>query len=107
MKKAVISIVLAVPLVTGCGVLDFFKKKDAPIITDKRVNVDPKLLEPCKPLVTLSIPLGTKDPAPYLLDNLAANVELFDECSKKQDASILVIRKFSNTDEKSTTSKKD
>lgn len=96
MKKAYLIIVLCLPMLTGCALFDFFKKPDPPVITDKVVQIDPKLLEPCAPLVTLVIPQGASDKEPFFIDNLGQNASIYAECAKKQDASILIIKKFGN-----------
>lgn len=104
MKKALSIIILCLPLLTGCGLLNFFKKSDPPIITEKVVVVDPKLLQPCDPLVTLVIPQGTQNKDPYLVENLTTNATIYANCRDSNDAKAAYIRKVTNNE---ITKKKD
>lgn len=101
MKKALFSIVLCLPLLTGCAFLDFFKKRDEPVIPQQRVvHIDPKLLEPCKPLIKLEkVDPKAVDFGNQVLTNLAANAQIYSECAKKQDGSIVLIKEFANLKE--------
>lgn len=101
MKKAVATIVLCLPLLTGCGLLGFFKKPDPPVVPPERVvEIDERAFDPCK----RSLPaLVVGDPASGLqhsdiLINAAAVRKTYEECRDKQDASIVLLKKFSNKD---------
>lgn len=96
MKKAILIATLCLPLLTGCGILEIFKKPDPPVITEKVVQVDPKLLEACKPLARLIIQQGASNVESILLDNIALNAELYAECAMKQDNSVIMLKKFGN-----------
>ena len=57
------------------------------------IKVDPKLLEPCKPLLTMD------KEAPGFEDYLMLtgdNALVYADCKKKQEASVLFIKKVSN-----------
>lgn len=96
MKKAYLIIVLCLPMLTGCALFDFFKKPDPPVITDKVVQIDPKLLEPCAPLARLEIPQDTTNKEVFFIDNIGNNATIYAECAKKHEASVVVIKKLGN-----------
>ncbi len=104
MKKAVLITILLLSLLQGCSL---FQKKIIPpdaIIDVKVVHVDPKALEPCKALLKLVVTEG-RDSFDALLEVDTANAEIHSQCSKKQDASIALIRKFANLPEKESDEK--
>jgi hypothetical protein len=92
MKKLLISICLSLLLLNGCA---FFthKEKPANIVTDKVIQLDPKVLEPCMPLVLLRPDITDFS---EVLANAAINAKVYADCSSKQDTSITLLKKFSN-----------
>lgn len=86
MKKLILSIALALPLLTGCAL---FKKENFPevSIVDRKIFIDPKLLQPCEPIPSNSV----STPDDVLLENLYL-YELYSKCSHKQDNSINAIK---------------
>lgn len=101
MKKAIASIVLCLPLLTGCALFDFFKRPDPPVVPPERVvQIDERAYIPCKRSLP---PLTVSDPASGLqhsdiLANAVKVRETYEECRDKQDASIILLKKFSNKD---------
>ena len=60
---------------------------------DHTIHIDPRLLEPCKPL----LPMDNGNPTfeDYLLLT-GDNAIIYVDCKKKQDASILFLKKVTN-----------
>lgn len=103
MKKAILIIALILPLITGCAFTDFFIKKDPPpdaVIPEKRVDLDPKVLESCKKLIPLVVSQSASDSYLAILDNLAENAKIHSECYDKQEGSIKLLKGFANKQEK-------
>jgi hypothetical protein len=92
MKKLLIF--LFIISLAGCGTLQNLVCKPGPIITPNVVAVDPKLLEPCKP-----IPVPTIEQLIRFEDTLYSDKQIisaYKACADKNDAAIIVIKKFSN-----------
>lgn len=90
-------LVLLLSNLTGCA--SWFKKQEGTaIIVPEKVNISPEALEACKPLKELSI--ASDDTAPFVtvLENIKDNAVLYADCAKKQQNSIELLRKFSNSD---------
>ena len=86
---------ILVSSLSGCAL---FKTKAEPaIVTPEQVEVDPRALQPCKPLVQLDT--TKEDLFIALLDNTAANTAVYLDCVKKQNNSIELLKKFSNKKE--------
>lgn len=94
MKKYFISF-LALALLSGCSL--FPTKKDV-IITDREVRLNPAALSPCADLIALPEG-GNFDTVLYVT---IANAELYVDCKKKQDNSIILLKQFSNSKEETT-----
>jgi len=94
MKKLVLTLSLLLILLNGCGI---FNKKiqeiPSPAITNTRVVVDPKLLEPCQLLPALVASSYEQVAEHYL-----TTIGLYGQCALKQLDSINAIRKLSNLD---------
>lgn len=86
MKKLVLSLALALPLLTGCVTL-CKNNNDTPEIVTRKVFVDPKLMQPCQPIPNTAI----TSPDDVLLENLYL-YELYSTCSRKQDDAINAIK---------------
>lgn len=97
MKKAFLISVLLLSMLQGCGLWSSFQKPDA-IITEKTVQLDPKVFEPCTGLIPLP-PTFSVDPFGDILSNVQANADAYAACAKKQDDSIILLKKFSNIKE--------
>jgi hypothetical protein len=89
----IIAILAVCISLSGCGL--FTKKPDASITT-KVVHIDPRVLESCKDLVTISEPITFEG----LLVSSVTNAELYLDCRNRQENSIKVIKEFSNIKEK-------
>lgn len=88
----IIAILAVCISLSGCGL--FMKKPDASITT-KVVHIDPRVLESCKDLVTISEPITFEG----LLISSVTNAELYLDCRNKQENSIKLLKQFSNTKE--------
>ena len=100
MKKAISIAVLCLPLLVGCGI--FQRKIEAPVIAAKEINVDPKLLAPCDPLVKLVIPQGASNMDPYFTDNIGQNALIYAKCRDSNDAKAEFIRRVIDETSKKT-----
>lgn len=88
---------LLLALILCLAACSTYKIKDPIVPTDIRVVLDPRSLEPCKPLV----PLTPREPGLAvdhydILANLTVNVSLYRECANKQNTSIELLKQFSN-----------
>lgn len=97
MKKAVLTIVIASTMLSGCAFSDIFRnKKVEPPAVNSKVVVDPKLLQSCAVLQAL--------PAEPTFDDIAANyittIGMYGACRLKQEDSIKTIRKLANIEAK-------
>ncbi len=94
MKKALLIIILCLPFLTGCGLFHFFDKPVPPIVPPNQVvQLDPKLYEPCA--IALSS-LNSNASFEDLLSSKKEDVKIYSECANKQNASIILLKKFSN-----------
>ncbi len=79
---------------TGCTTLEKLICKPEPVITPEVIKIDPKLIEPCKAIPLPSqADLASFDAVPQ---HLAKILAVYVDCRNKQDASIAVLKKFSN-----------
>lgn len=91
MKNRILIALALVLFLNGCAL---FQKKISPIVPpDKAVNIDPKVLEPCKPLVPLA---ASATEFTDILMNTAINSKIYAECKGKQDTSIVIIKQLTN-----------
>lgn len=81
-------IILVLIFLQGCATTP----KPTAILTDKVVHIDARILEPCADLNTLPDNASFDD----LLRISFSNIEIYSECKRKQNASIEVIKQFSN-----------
>ena len=87
--KVIPVLILSIAL-SGCGF--FTKKQENPIIVDKTINIDKSYLEPCN-LLDENLVVKTFE------DGVEAYAMLGKEysyCAKKQNNSILIIKKLGN-----------
>ncbi len=56
------------------------------------MEIDARILKQCKDLVVATVPLTWEG----ILENTKKNKLIYDDCSNKQDASIVVLKKLSN-----------
>lgn len=89
MKKLVLSIVVAMALLTGCSV---FQTKNPPTITAK-ITVAPELLIGCPKLEQFSMVEPTYDD---IASSYLTTISLYGQCALKQDASIKAIKQLAN-----------
>lgn len=94
MNKLLAVLTLALAL-TGCASINeaICGKPDIIVPENKTINVDPKLLEPCKPLAEATMPNPTFED--YLL-LIGDNAVAYTDCRNKQNASILFLKKVAN-----------
>lgn len=94
MNKLLLVLTLALAL-TGCASIKeaVCGKPDYVPPENKVVKVDPKLLEPCKPLLLMEAQTPTWED--YLLLT-GDNAIVYADCRKKQDSSIKFIKSLSN-----------
>lgn len=88
MIKNLLAILIAAFMLSGCP---WFTKPDA-TVPEKVVKLDPRVLEACKPLI------GIPDNASFedLMGASYTNFQLYYDCKAKQDASIVLLKQFSN-----------
>lgn len=101
MKKALLIMLLSISLLQGCAL--FQRKNPDAIITEKVVNIDPKALEPCSSLIKLDTISPDEDLSSALfkvLEVSTKNIEIASDCARKQDASIAILKKFANKENK-------
>jgi hypothetical protein len=90
MKK--LAILAFLICLTGCAT---FKDKfcDYKVIApEKPMELDPRVWEGCKELVTPTLPLSWEG----ILYNTKVNKLIYEDCFNKQKSSIVIIRKLSN-----------
>lgn len=75
-------------LIVGCSSPPKVPDAIAPPAAQK-VDIDPRVLQPCKELLTVS--------QDSLIENTIKNIEIYADCARKQDASIKLLKQFSNT----------
>ncbi len=82
-------LILSLIFLTGCGTIGC----DYSMIPQKEaIKIDPNLFEPCKPLITIELPITPEK----ILANLAANKIINTECATRAAAAVAVLKKFSN-----------
>lgn len=94
MKKLALTVVLLLPLLTGCAFLDFFKKKDDQVIIQpETILVDSENLKLCTPLTRIERP----DPSQEELDAIKFIwIEQYGICARRQANSVNIIKKLAN-----------
>jgi hypothetical protein len=91
MNKIILALLISLSM-TGCAsVKEYLCDKPIPP-AEKRVNVDPKLLEPCAPLITLT---ATNPKFEDFLLVTGDNAIAYGDCKKKQDDSVKFIKSIS------------
>ena len=86
MKK--LFLIACLLILTGCANWNFYKNSE-PVIVDKQINFDPKLLQPCATLVNT--------PILVIEDLLLENLELYKQyalCARKQQDSINILQQL-------------
>lgn len=92
MNKIILSLLLLLNL-SGCA---YLKEQlcDKPIVPpEKVIQVDPKLLEPCKPLQEM---ISTQPTFEDYLLLAGTNATLYAECKKKHENNIVFIKDIAN-----------
>jgi hypothetical protein len=89
MKKAVLTIVLLLPLLTGCGFLEKFRKPVPPTPT---IAVDVRLLELCKDLPLIDSASSFQD----LAQHYVGIIGLYGDCSSRQRAGVEALKSLEN-----------
>lgn len=89
MKKLILMAVICLPLLNACAI---FEKNQTPPPIAGKVQVDPKVLQPCATLQPLYS-------ATYedIASNYLQTIQLYGECAIRQDTSITTIRKLTET----------
>lgn len=94
MNKLLLSILVMFSL-SGCAAIKDAicdKPPDIVVPENKTIHVDPKLLEPCRPLIEMTAPTPTWED--YLLLT-GDNAIIYADCRKKQDSSIKFLKEVS------------
>lgn len=89
MKKLVLSIAVALSLLSGCAL---FETKNLPTITAK-IMVTPELLTKCPKLEQLGMPEPTYDD---IATSYLTTISLYGQCALKQEAGIEAIKQLAN-----------
>lgn len=95
MKKAILISALLLPIfLTGCGVLDLFRKNDTPALgTTKTIVIDSEILKLCEPLPLIENP----EPSQEELDaQKFVWIDKFGQCANKQAKGVKVIKDLAN-----------
>lgn len=82
--RAIITIILLVSLTACCSTV--------PVQPNRPINIDSRMLEPCKPLVVPKEPLTFES----ILENTKDNVLVYTDCKTKHDAAIVLLRELTN-----------
>ena len=90
MRVFILSILLL--LLTGCSTL-CTNYCESSLITTNTVNIDPRVLESCKPQLLLDTSSITFE---QVLLNVKENTFIYNECAGKQRDSVIIIKKFAN-----------
>lgn len=92
MSKLLFTLLLAASL-SGCASLrEQFCGNPIPT-ENTTINIDPKLVEPCKPLLTMDNQTPGFEDFQLLTAN---NALVYVDCKKKQEASIIFIKRIAN-----------
>lgn len=87
--KMIKYILILVLLISGCAAVS-----DAVVPPkEKIVHIDPRALEPCEDLVGL-------DSNSSEIETTIRNFEIYADCKRKQNNSIILLKQFSNIQEK-------
>ena len=84
-------IILMLMLVASLAACDTMGKKEG----HSTVRLDPRVLQPCKPLVAPPVPLTFES----ILENTKDNVLIYNECKAKYDTAIVLLRELTNQKE--------
>ena len=97
MNKILLSILVMFSL-PGCASIKeaICDKPEIVVPENKKIHVDPKLLEPCKPLQPMTSSTPTWEDYLVLTGD---NAIVYAECKKKQDSSIRYIEDLTNQKE--------
>ncbi len=83
--------ILILLLLIGC------QTAKQPIIpTVEQIPLDPRVFEPCRPLI---IPMESPLTLELILSNTATNASISEECRNKYNAAIVLLKRFSNVKE--------
>jgi len=89
MKKLVLSIAVALSLLSGCAL---FETKNPPTITAK-ITITPELLTGCSKLEQLSMPEPQYED---IASSYLTTISMYGQCALKQEASIKTIKQLAN-----------
>lgn len=93
----VLLLVILLSNLTGCAL--FEKKKDnTAVLVPEKVEINPESLKECSPLKELVISEQDIYPFVTVLDNIKENAIIYADCAKRQQNSVKLLKKFSNTD---------
>lgn len=93
--KIILTLILALTFLSGCSIMESKEKycNYAEVIPKAEpIALDPKLLDPCMPLVVPSSPVTYEN----ILRNTKDNTEVYIDCRNRLDAAIVVLKKFGN-----------
>lgn len=93
MKNALLSLVILLPLLTGC-LASTKKLPEVPVLVSEEIIVlDQELLEGCKELPKVEKGAGINE---ILLEHYPGTIEMYGECANRQDASIKALKRLAN-----------
>lgn len=90
MKYSILIILVLCISLSGCAF--FGTKNQDPVGITNKVQIDPKLLQPCKPIVKLPETSGTED----IGQHYVSVIGMYGECSLQQDKSIEAMKELAN-----------
>ncbi len=88
-------LVLLLSSLAGCSLFQR-KQPETAVLVPEKVNINPESLEPCAPLKPLVVPDGDPQPFVAVLEHTKDNAVIYADCAKKQQNSIILLKKFGN-----------
>lgn len=94
MRKAIILLAFLLPVLTGCTLLDFFRKKDENPVISSEVVIDSEVYKECAKLSQALPKIDPKSADSIALENISL-IGLYGECANRQKKGIEVIKLLS------------
>lgn len=90
-------LVLLLSNLTACAL--FERKPETAIVVPNRVVLNSESFTPCTKLKEFNLADNDMSPFITLLETIKENAIAYSDCAKKQENSIILLRKFSNIQE--------